>query len=451
MTSPEGIAIVRTTIDGRDPRGRAARAAARLRRRHGARRRRPRQLEYAVVPIVVEGQVTELVYAVQPAPGRGFFARVAATFTFLADFWWQFLVAGALAAGIALVMARWLARGMTQPLRDMAQAAPTDGDGRLLRSASHTNAPRRGRAARGRLQPHERGARAARASRRDLVANVSHELKTPIAAIRAHLENLLDGVEQPNPETLQVMLAQSERLGRLVEQLLDLSQAGIGRGAARSARRSRWRRSSRRWSPRSRSPASDRGVDGRAASCPTICPRSTPTASASTRSCSTCVDNAVRFTPDGRRGRDRGRIGTTVRSRSASPTRAWASRPSTCPGCSSASTGSTRRGRARTAGTGIGLAIARSVVEAHGGHIWAESEPGKGSVFTFDLPVAPGGHDEQEGASREVHHHHDHRDRRAERYDVPRPHRRPAAGDQGLRASPTARRSPSARTRPAPC
>jgi two-component system phosphate regulon sensor histidine kinase PhoR len=40
-------------------------------------------------------------------------------------------------------------------------------------------------------------------------------------------------------------------------------------------------------------------------------------------------------------------------------------------------------------GTGIGLAIARSVVEAHGGHIQAQSEIGKGSVFTFDLPVAP--------------------------------------------------------------
>ena len=39
-------------------------------------------------------------------------------------------------------------------------------------------------------------------------------------------------------------------------------------------------------------------------------------------------------------------------------------------------------------GTGIGLAIARSVVEAHGGHIRAESRLGKGSVFTFDLPVA---------------------------------------------------------------
>ena len=39
-------------------------------------------------------------------------------------------------------------------------------------------------------------------------------------------------------------------------------------------------------------------------------------------------------------------------------------------------------------GTGIGLAIARSVVEAHGGHIRAESELGQGSTFTFDLPIA---------------------------------------------------------------
>jgi len=48
-------------------------------------------------------------------------------------------------------------------------------------------------------------------------------------------------------------------------------------------------------------------------------------------------------------------------------------------------------------GTGIGLAIARSVVEAHGGRIRAESEVGKGSVFTFELPVAPAAETRRDG------------------------------------------------------
>ena len=64
--------------------------------------------------------------------------------------------------------------------------------------------------------------------RRDLVANVSHELKTPISAIRAHLENLMDGVEEPNPALLAVMVQQAERLSRLVDQLLDLSKLESG-------------------------------------------------------------------------------------------------------------------------------------------------------------------------------------------------------------------------------
>src|SRR6478736_3078430 len=154
------------------------------------------RITYAAVPTSDGGWVTVL----RPSPSRGSLGRISATFGFLQSSWWQFLLAGTVAGFISLLLARWLARGMTQPLRDMAAA--------FNRMTAE-------------LEDLER-------SRRDLVANVSHELKTPIAAIRAHLENLADGVEVADPRTLQLMLSQTERLGRLVDQLLDLSRLESG-------------------------------------------------------------------------------------------------------------------------------------------------------------------------------------------------------------------------------
>src|SRR5947208_10186851 len=80
-------------------------------------------IDFAVAPVVIDGRVVQQVFAVRARPATSFTARIGATLRFLSAFWWQFLVAGAVSAGIALVMARWLARGTTQPLRDMTAAA----------------------------------------------------------------------------------------------------------------------------------------------------------------------------------------------------------------------------------------------------------------------------------------------------------------------------------------
>ena len=115
---------------------------------------------------------------------------------------------------------------MTQPLRDMARAARRMETGDYSQRIHTDSRDEVGKLAEAfnRMSTELEGS----SLRRELVANVSHELKTPISALRAHLENLLDGVEQPDPETLQIMLVQSERLGRLVDQLLDLSRLESG-------------------------------------------------------------------------------------------------------------------------------------------------------------------------------------------------------------------------------
>ena len=69
---------------------------------------------------------------------------------------------------------------------------------------------------------------AADQSRRELIANVSHELRTPIAALQAVLENVVDGVAKTDAATLQSALNQTQRLGQLVSELLDLSRLDGG-------------------------------------------------------------------------------------------------------------------------------------------------------------------------------------------------------------------------------
>jgi signal transduction histidine kinase len=132
-----------------------------------------------------------------------------------------------LAVAIGLVMAQLLARGMTSPLREMAAATSAMAGGDYSRRVRASSRDEVGDLARAFNSMAAQLADVER-QRRELVANVSHELRTPIGALQALLENLVDGVEPPDPATLRVALTQTERLGRLVSQLLDLSRMESG-------------------------------------------------------------------------------------------------------------------------------------------------------------------------------------------------------------------------------
>lgn len=128
---------------------------------------------------------------------------------------------------IALVSSQFLAHGITTPIREMTAAAQ-----RMARGDYSSRVRASSRDEVGQLaEAFNRMAddlAAADQQRRDLIANVSHELRTPITALGAVLENLVDGVSQPDPKTLETALAQTERLGRLVSELLDISSIEAG-------------------------------------------------------------------------------------------------------------------------------------------------------------------------------------------------------------------------------
>ena len=136
-------------------------------------------------------------------------------------------LSGILAALVAMTFVWFLSRGLTSPLREMAAAADAMAQGDYSRRVTASSRDEVGALARAFNGMAAELAETDR-QRRDLVANVSHELRTPIAALQVQLENLVDGVSNPDPATFRVMLAQVERLGRLVKQLLDLSRLESG-------------------------------------------------------------------------------------------------------------------------------------------------------------------------------------------------------------------------------
>jgi signal transduction histidine kinase len=154
-------------------------------------------------------------------------AITLASFTFWIGASWQFRYALLAALVTALVVTQFLAHGMTSPLRQMTAAARAMARGDYSIRVRATSRDEIGQLATA-FNQMAADLGAADEYRRGLIANVSHELRTPITALHAVLENVIDGVAEPDPDTMRMALAQTERLGELVTNLLDLSRVEGG-------------------------------------------------------------------------------------------------------------------------------------------------------------------------------------------------------------------------------
>ena len=150
-------------------------------------------------------------------------AITLAAFTFWIGASWQFRYALLAALATSLVFTQFVAHGMTSPLRQMTAAVRAMARGDYSVRVRATSRDEIGQLATA-FNQMSADLGAADEYRRGLIANVSHELRTPIAALHAVLENVVDGVAEPDAETMRMALSQTERLGELVTNLLDLSR-----------------------------------------------------------------------------------------------------------------------------------------------------------------------------------------------------------------------------------
>jgi signal transduction histidine kinase len=150
-------------------------------------------------------------------------AILLASFTFWIGASWQFRYALLSALLTSLLFTQFMAHGMTSPLRQMTAAARAMAKGDYSIRVRATSRDEVGQLATA-FNQMAADLGAADEYRRGLIGNVSHELRTPITALQAVLENVVDGVVEPDVQTMRLALSQTERLGELVTDLLDLSR-----------------------------------------------------------------------------------------------------------------------------------------------------------------------------------------------------------------------------------
>ena len=217
--------------------------------------------------------------------------------------------------------------------------------------------------------------------RRDLVASVAHELRTPVAVLQAGHEALLDGVTEPSPDELGSLRDEVLRLARMVNDLQTMAAAD-----AAVLQLTRERRDladiagSAADSMARRFETAEVMLDRQLASAPVLADERWLH-----QVVTNLLSNALKFTPAG---------GTVTISTSQDGPRAMLEVADTGVGVPADELPRIFdrfwRGQAaaQTSGSGIGLAVAAELVWAHGGTLTAASRPGEGTRLTLTLPLA---------------------------------------------------------------
>jgi len=222
-------------------------------------------------------------------------------------------------------------------------------------------------------------------NRRQLLADIVHELRTPLSIIQGNLEAWLDGVTTPTPEHIAIAHDEVILLARLITDLRDLSLAEAGQlklnqvptdleeliGAVISSIESR---------------AQEKNIHI-AAELPPGLPLVSVDGHRIQQVLHNLLDNSFRYTPVG------GTIKVGVHVNPPGRVTVYVAdngsgiHPQDLPHIFDHFYKADKSRHRGSGGSGIGLAIVKQLVEAHGGRVWVESEVGKGSAFSFSLPA----------------------------------------------------------------
>jgi signal transduction histidine kinase len=279
------------------------------------------------------------------------------------------------AALLALVVGVLLARTLTRPLRALTEATEKMAGGDLNQQVTIASRDEIGELAESFNRMSRQVARANHL-RKQMTADIAHDLRTPLTVIAGYVESMRDGDLAPTPERLDTIYAEIERLQHLVSdlRLLAHTDAGELRLNLQSLRPKDLLESA---STPFKLSAEQKGITLTVDASDDL-PEIQADESQMNRVLSNLISNALRHTPSG---------GNIYILAARSNQSVLLSVEDTGEGIPPADLPHIFDRFYRADKSRLGLAIAKALVEAHGGRIWAESEVGSGTRIRVEVPV----------------------------------------------------------------